>query len=208
MRKKIINNQQDKISRKYVHPTAEISEDVIIGKNTKIWHQTQIREDVKIGDNCTIGKGVYVDFGVVIGSNVKIQNGSNIYNKTVLEDGVFLGPGVLLLNDKYPRSINKDKKLKRATDWSAGKILVKEGASIGAGTIIMPNITIGRYAMIGAGSIVTKDVTDYGLVIGCPARLIGFVCECGMSLKEKKLTNRNIILYCKICKKKLISPKL
>ena len=167
------------------HPTAEVSEKAKIGKNTAIWHHAHIREKAEIGNNCIIGKNVYVDFGVKIGNNVKIQNNSSLYHGVKIENGVFIGPHVCLTNDKTPRAINTDGSLKGNSDWKVSEILVKEGASIGAGVVILPGVKIGRYAMVGAGSVVTKDVPDYGLVYGNPAQLKGNVCKCGCRVAKQ-----------------------
>ncbi|MBU0530453.1 MAG: DapH/DapD/GlmU-related protein [Candidatus Aenigmatarchaeota archaeon] len=175
----------------YIHPSAEVSEESSIGNGTKIWHHAQIREGCRIGENCIICKGVYIDFGVEIGSNVKIQNYANIYNSSKIEDGAFIGPGVLLVNDKNPRAVNNKGELMKADEWEHGNITVKKGASIGAMSVIMSGIVIGEYAMIGAGSVVTKDVPDYTLVIGNPAVVKGNVCKCG-----KKSESR----YCEECR--------
>lgn len=152
-----------------IHPTVEIAESAIIGKNTKIWHYSQIRENVAIGNNCIIGKNVYIDFGVKIGDNCKIQNNSSIYHGSIIENGVFIGPHVILTNDKYPKAINSDGILKTASDWEVGNINIKSGASIGAGSVILPNVTIGENAMVGAGSVVTRNVPDNSTVYGNPA---------------------------------------
>jgi acetyltransferase-like isoleucine patch superfamily enzyme len=183
----------------YIHPTAEVSEKAEIGENTKIWHGAQIRENAKIGDNCIIGKDVYIDIGVIIGSNVKIQNGAYIYYETKIEDSVFIGPNVCFTNDKVPRAVTAFGSLKTDDDWVAGKILVREGASIGANSVILPDVTIGRFAMIGAGSVVTKDVPDYGLVYGNPAKLKGFVCKCGKTLEEIGRKESFSIFRCTKC---------
>ncbi len=166
--------------------TAIISKGAKIGKNTKIWHFSQIREGAVIGDNCIIGKNVYIDKDVKIGSNVKIQNNALVYHGSTIEDGVFIGPNVCLTNDKNPRAINEDGTLKSDSDWEEGKILVKRGASIGASSVILPNVTIGQFAMVGAGSVVTKDVPDFGLVYGNPAKLHGCVDKKGNKVKSKK----------------------
>ncbi|MBC7261424.1 MAG: N-acetyltransferase, partial [Chloroflexi bacterium] len=171
-----------------IHPTAEVSPQAYIGAGTKIWHQAQVREGARIGQSCIIGKGVYIDFDVVIGNRVKIQNGASIYHGVTIEDGVFIGPHACLTNDKLPRAITPEGQLKRDTDWEVGKILIQYGASIGAGAIILPGVTVGRFAMVGAGAVVTKDVVAHGLVIGNPARLVGFVCQCGHRLVH--LSNR------------------
>lgn len=166
-----------------IHPSAEVSPQAQIGEGTRIWHQAQVREGTRIGDNCIIGKGVYVDFDVVIGNNVKIQNNASVYHGVTIEDGVFIGPHACLLNDKIPRAISPSGELKGDADWEAGKILIKYGASIGAGAVLLPDVTIGRFAMVGAGAVVTKDVVDHGLVVGNPARLVGYVCKCGRRLE-------------------------
>lgn len=163
----------------FQHPTAEVSPQSKIGKGTKIWHQAQVRENACIGKNCILGKGSYVDFGVNIGDNVKIQNGVFVYHGVTVEDGVFLGPGVILTNDKNPRAIDENGKLKSDDDWVLGKILIKKGASVGARSTVLPGVTIGEYALIGAGSVVTKDVPDYALVYGNPAKVRGKVDKGG-----------------------------
>jgi acetyltransferase-like isoleucine patch superfamily enzyme len=170
-------------SRIQIHVTADVSEDAQIGRGTSIWHQAQVRETARIGRNCIIGKGSYVDTGVVLGDNVKVQNYVSIYNGVTLEDGVFCGPHCVFTNDKRPRAVNADGTLKAADDWEITETLVKEGAAIGARAVIVCGVIIGAWAMVGAGSVVTRDVPDHGLVCGNPARLIGFVCHCGARLE-------------------------
>ena len=168
-----------------VHPTAEVSPKAQIGSGTRIWHFVQIREGAVIGQNCIIGKDVYIDFDVNIGDNVKIQNSALIYHGATLEDGVFIGPQVCLTNDRIPRAITSDGHLKGSDDWVVGTILIRYGASVGAGSVILPNVTVGRFGLIGAGAVVTRDVPDHGLVVGNPARLVGYVCHCGRKMKQK-----------------------
>lgn len=175
----------------FIHKTAEIAKNARIGKNTKIWHYCQIREDAVIGENCKIAKNVYIDFGIHIGNNCKIQNNCSLYHGVTLEDGVFVGPHVVFANDKIPRAINPDGTLKTAENWSVGKIHVKYGACIGAQSVILPDITIGSFSLVGAGSVVTKDVPDFSIVYGNPAVVHGYICVC-----EKKLIFKNKKFYC------------
>lgn len=159
--------------------TAQIAPDAVIGDGTRIWHYVQVREGARIGRQCTLGKNAYVDFEVYIGDRVKIQNNALLYHGAIIEDGVFIGPQVCLTNDKRPRALNADGSLQQEDDWETGRILVRRGAALGAGTIVVTGVTIGTYAMTGAGAVVTKDVPDYGLVVGNPARLLGYVCPSG-----------------------------
>lgn len=166
----------------FVHPTAEVSDNVEIGDKTRIWHQAQVREGVRIGRECIIGKGSYVDFDVSIGDRCKLQNGVFVYHGATVEDGVFLGPGVMLLNDKNPRAITADGQLKAADDWAVSPTHIGYGAGVGGGSIILPGVSVGQWAIVGSGSVVTKDVPDYGLVYGNPARLAGFVSPAGQRM--------------------------
>jgi UDP-2-acetamido-3-amino-2,3-dideoxy-glucuronate N-acetyltransferase len=174
-----------------IHPTAEVSPKATIGAGTRIWHWVQIREGAVVGENCIIGKDCYIDFDVHVGNNVKIQNGSYLYHGLTVEDGVFIGPWVVFTNDVYPRSITPDGQLKGNDDWDVGPILIKYGASIGTGAIIIPNVTVGEFALVAAGAVVSRSVPDYGLVVGVPARLVGYVCKCG-----RKLVKRGDEYYC------------
>jgi len=182
-----------------VHPTAEVAEDATIGDGTSIWHHCQIRPRAHIGQNCILGKGVYVDADVTIGDNVKIQNYSSVYHGVTLEDGVFVGPHVCFTNDMRPRAINPDGTLKAATDWKVSTTLVKRGAALGANSTIRCGVTIGEWAMVGSGSVVTRDVPAYGLVYGNPARLHGFVCPCGAQLTQKEEKTDKVVMICPEC---------
>ena len=136
-----------------------------------------------MGDRCILGKGVYVDQSVTIGNDVKVQNGAQLFHGVTVEDGAFIGPGAILTNDRYPRSVTPSGTLKDASVWTVGRIRVERGASIGAGAVILPDVTIGRWALVGAGAVVTRDVPPHGLVVGNPARMIGRVCRCGRMLE-------------------------
>lgn len=167
-----------------IHPTASVSNETEIGEGTRVWNQAQIRENTRIGKNCIIGKDVYIDFDVEIGDNVKIQNGALLYHGVILESGVFVGPGVIFTNDKRPRAINPDGSLKGNDDWEVGQSRICYGSSIGAGAVILPNVTIGSFALVAAGAVVTRDVPDHALVVGNPARQVGYVCKCAARLVD------------------------
>lgn len=172
------------MSEIFIHPSAVVSEKSEIGDGTKIWMNVQIREDVKIGRNCIIGRNTYIENGVTLGDNCKVQNNALLYHRATLEDGVFIGPGVILTNDKIPRAVNPDGSLKNADDWHAGHIHIGRGASIGAGTTVLTDISIGAWAMVGSGALVTRDIPSHALVVGVPARIVGYVCKCGHRLMQ------------------------
>lgn len=182
-----------------IHPTAEVSPDAHIGAGTRIWSQVHVREHAEIGETCNIGKGVYIDAHVRIGSNVKIQNHVSVFEGVTLADGVFVGPHVCFTNDLLPRAITPDGELKSADDWEITPTLVKYGASLGAGSIILCGITIGEYALIGAGSVVTRDVPPHGLVFGNPARQHGYVCRCARRLSKVQEQNGTLRGWCEAC---------
>lgn len=184
----------------YIHPTAEVSPDAIIGPGTSLWNQAQVRAGANIGASCNIGKNVYIDAHVVIGNKVKIQNNVSIFHGVTLEDGVFIGPHVCFTNDVQPRAITLQGSVKGQDDWLVGTTLVRYGASIGAGSVILPNIQIGRFAMIGAGSVVTRSVPDYTLVYGNPARQHGYVCQCGQRLEDVERQADALVGYCGLCR--------
>lgn len=165
-----------------VHPTAEISPGAVIGAGTRVWHHAHVREGAIIGSGCILGKGVYVDAGVIIGDNCKLENAVSIHRPAILEDGVFLGPGVIVTNDRVPRAVNPDGSIKDDKAWTATGAHIRFGAAVGAGGVLLPGVVLGRWSMVGAGSVVTRDVPDHGLVVGNPARSKGHVCACGARL--------------------------
>ena len=165
-------------SANFVHKTAEINDDAEIGEGCVIWNDAQIREGAVLGKDCIIGKGVYIDAGVKIGARCKIQNYACVYNGVRLEDDVFIGPCVSFTNDARPRAFNRY--------WEVIETLVRQGASIGANTTVICGTTIGKYAMVGAGSVVTRDIRAYTLAYGCPAREIKKINKMGMDCKADK----------------------
>ena len=169
-----------------IHPTADVSPGSKVGDGTSIWQHVQIRGEATIGNNCVVGKGVFIDREVSIGSNVKIQNYVSVYQGVTIEDGVLVGPHVCFTNDLRPRAVNRDATLKSSDDWIITPTLIREGASLGANSTIVCGTTIGKWAMVGAGGVVTKNVPDYGLIRGNPARLRGFVGPSGEKLVELK----------------------
>lgn len=183
----------------FIHPTAEVSSTAQIGPGTRIWGQVHVREYAKIGETCNIGKGVYIDRYVQIGSNTKIQNHSSLFEGLKLEDGVFIGPHVCFTNDLLPRAITPDGKLKIADDWVITPTLVKYGASIGAGSIVVCGITIGEFALIGAGSVVTRDIPPHTLAFGHPARQHAYVCYCARKLSDVVERNNLLTGLCEKC---------
>ena len=152
--------------------TAIIDVGAVIGKNTNVWHFTHIRSTAVIGNNTTIGSHCYIDSDVVVGDNCKIQSGCFIYHPARISDGVFIGPGVRIINDKYPKAIGRDGNKLVYDEWNAEGVVIEYGANIGASSIIMPGVRVGKFSLIGAGSVVTKNVKENTVVIGNPARYL------------------------------------
>lgn len=178
-----------------IHPTADVSKDAQIGEGTRIWHEAQVREGARIGRECIIGKGVYIDKDVVVGDRCKIQNRASLFHGLTLGDGVFVGPHAIFANDRFPRAVNPDGGLKSEMDWFVEPVLVRHGASIGAGAVVLPGVTIGPWAMIGAGSVVTANVPAHAIVRGSPARMTGWACVCGRPL----VTAETHMYHCSAC---------
>jgi acetyltransferase-like isoleucine patch superfamily enzyme len=166
-----------------IHPTSVVDEKAEIGDGTQIWLFVQIRENVKIGKDCLIGKNVYIDPDVVIGDRSKLMNNVSVYSGVTIEDGVFCGPHCCFTNDKVPRAVNPDFSAKTATDWVLSPTRVKKGAALGANATIVCGVTIGEWAMVGSGAVVTRDVPAHALVLGNPARVAGWVCSCGLKVQ-------------------------
>ncbi|MEM1509449.1 MAG: acyltransferase [Thermofilaceae archaeon] len=176
----------------YTHPTAIVEEGADVGIGTKIWHFVHVRKGAKLGPNCNVGKCVYIDSGAAIGKGVKIQNFVSVYKGVTIEDEAFLGPSATLTNDRYPRAFSES--------WELVPTIIEEGASIGANATIVCGVKIGKYAMVGAGSVVTKDVPPHGLVLGNPAKLRGFVCYCGRTLRKlETLRKQHVVFRCEYC---------
>ena len=164
--------------------SADVHTDAIIGDGTTVWHLAQVREGATLGRNCVVGRGAYVGRGVCIGDNVKIQNYALVYEPAVVEDGVFIGPAVVLTNDAYPRAVSPDGAVKSASDWEPVGVTVRTGASLGARSICIAPVTVGRWALVAAGSVVTKNVSDHALVVGVPAQRVGWVGRAGIPLER------------------------
>jgi acetyltransferase-like isoleucine patch superfamily enzyme len=183
----------------YIHPAAEVSSEARIGAGTRIWRLAAVRAGASVGEECNIGQGTYIDAHVTIGSRVKIQNYCSLFEGLAVEDGVFIGPHVCFTNDLFPRAITPEGRLKGAEDWEVAPTLVCCGASIGAGSVIRCGVTIGRFALIGAGAVVTHDVPAHALVFGNPARQQGWACSCARRLSDLREEDGRLVGVCATC---------
>ena len=165
-------------------PSADLDDGVAIGDGSSIWHLAQVRGGADIGENVVVGRGAYIGTGVHVGNNCKIQNYALVYEPAYLEDGVFIGPAAVLTNDTFPRAINPDGTAKSAHDWEPVGVTLRQGASVGARAVCVAPVTIGAWATVAAGSVVTRDVPDYALVAGVPAKRIKWVGRSGFPLEQ------------------------
>lgn len=168
-----------------IHDTADVAASARVADSARVWHYAQIREDAIIGENCIVGRGAYVGTGVEVSDNCKIQNYALVYEPAKLARGVFIGPAVVFTNDQFPRAINADGTPKSASDWEPVGVTVGEGASIGAKSVCIAPLTIGAWALVGSGSTVVKDVPNFALVVGNPARRVGWVGKAGHPLNQQ-----------------------
>lgn len=167
-----------------IHPTAEVEAGAQLGEGSIVWQLCHVRYSAVIGAECTLGRGVFVDEDVVLGDRVKVQNHALLYRPARIGDGVFVGPAVVLTNDQYPRAVTVQGARKGVDDWEAVGIVLEDGCSIGAHSVVLPGVTIGRWALVAAGSVVTRDVPPHAVVAGAPARPRGWVGRAGVPLED------------------------
>jgi acetyltransferase-like isoleucine patch superfamily enzyme len=172
-----------------IHATAEIDDDVTVGDGTTVWQLAHIRSGARVGRDVVVGRGAYVGPGVTVGDACKIQNHALVYEPARLEAGVFVGPAVVLTNDQYPRAVNPDGSPKAADDWQAVGVTLREGCSVGARSVCIAPVTVGRWALVAAGSVVVRDVPDFALVAGVPARRLRWVGRAGLPLEPEPGTD-------------------
>lgn len=168
----------------WVVDSADVAASAVIGEGSSVWHLAQVREDAVLGENCIVGRGAYIGTGVRLGDACKVQNYALVYEPAVLADGVFIGPAVVLTNDTYPRAVNPDGSLKSAHDWEPVGVTIGRGASIGARAVCVAPVTVGEWAMVAAGAVVVKDVPAHALMVGVPARQVGWVSRAGARLED------------------------
>ena len=165
-------------------PSADVDSSATLGDGSSIWHLAQIRDGVVLGANCIIGRGAYIGSGVTMGDNCKVQNYALVYEPAKIGNGVFIGPAAVLTNDQFPRAVNTDLSLKSGSDWDAVGVTIHDGASIGARAVCIAPVTIGKWALVAAGAVVIKDVPDFALVAGVPAKRIRWVGRAGVPLED------------------------
>ena len=165
-----------------IKPSADVASSAQVAPSARVWHLAQVRENARIGEETIIGRGAYIGEGVRVGARCKIQNYALVYEPASLADGVFVGPAAVFTNDHCPRAINTDGTLKSASDWDRVGVTVEHGAAIGARAVCVAPVRIGAWASVGAGAVVTRDVAPYALVVGVPARRVGWVGEAGVPL--------------------------
>ncbi len=168
----------------WIVDSAEVADTAQVGESSSVWQLAQVREGATLGKGCIVGRGAYVGPGVMIGDHCKLQNHALVYEPAVLEDGVFIGPAAVLTNDHYPRAVNPDGSVKKGKDWQPVGVTCRTGASVGARAVCVAPVTIGRWALVAAGAVVTEDVPDFALVAGVPARRLRWVGRAGVPLER------------------------
>jgi UDP-2-acetamido-3-amino-2,3-dideoxy-glucuronate N-acetyltransferase len=167
-----------------IYPTPEVSARATVAPGAHTWHYVQVREGASIEQNCIIGQGTCVDFDVSLGNDFKVQHGAFLYHGLTVEDAAFIGPGACNTNDVHPRAITPEGVLKTVDDWAVGPTRLCYGTSAEVQAVILQNMTVGRFAMVAAGAVANRSVPDYGLVVGVPARPVGYACACGQRLEQ------------------------
>ena len=168
----------------FIAENADVDPSAEVGEGSKVWQLAVVRPDARVGRHCILGRGAFVDSGVVLGDNCKVQNNALLYAPAELADGVFIGPAAVLTNDPNPRAVNPDGSLKSASDWDPVGVRIGAGAAIGARAVVLGGVRVGPWALVGAGAVVTRDVPAHALVLGCPARQVGWVGRDGRQLRE------------------------